>query len=89
MIQIEFQFFGGMRPYALHGEEAKLSFKEPLCVNEIKVILGKKLSSKFGSIFSQQFLSECAFANEKKVLNQNDLINVSSVIAILPPVCGG
>lgn len=89
MIQIEFQFFGGMRKYALHGEEAKFNFIEPLCVNDIKLILSKKLSSKFGPEFSQRFLCECAFANENKVLNQNELISLSSVIAVLPPVCGG
>jgi molybdopterin converting factor small subunit len=89
VIQIEFVFFGGMRKYTLHGEEAIFNFKEPLCVKEIKAILEEKLISKFGTTFSNQFFGECAFANEKKVLNQDELISLSGTIAILPPVCGG
>ncbi len=34
-------------------------------------------------------LQTCAFANQAKVLDENELLECNSIINILPPVCGG
>lgn len=81
---IELKGFGSARK--LTGMQVELS--DDANVTQLRQILMAKLKNENdGSLIT--ILQTCAFANQRKVFNENEPLTNSSLINVLPPVCGG
>lgn len=90
MITVELRLFGAFRKYS---EDSSISIEIPQknCrVSALKEGIASELVRRRPDLKdSNKLVFESALANEKEVLRDNDEIQSSCTLAILPPVCGG
>jgi molybdopterin converting factor small subunit len=89
MIEIEVQFFGALRKYAIDGKVLRLQSEMAISSNELKSQIQRHLQKLYPDFLDQQLLMESAIANDTHVLSSDQLINHTCALLILPPVCGG
>jgi molybdopterin converting factor small subunit len=88
MNKVKVKFFGAFRKYIPDGE-SEIEIAGTVTSREFREILQAHLKSNIAGFDNLTLLKESAIANEDRVLTDIDLIDGSSLVAILPPVCGG
>jgi molybdopterin converting factor small subunit len=92
MIRVQVKLFGAFRKFAVPGDSVQavtLELLGPTSVQDLREHLALKLASLGTGFDDRCLVAESAFANEESVLDEQTLINGDTVLAILPPVCGG
>ncbi len=96
MIRVHVKLFGAFRKFAVPGVQAEeqtqaiiLELAQPTAVNELREHLALKLASLGTGFNDRGLIAESAFADENSVLEDQTVISGDTVLAILPPVCGG
>jgi len=93
MIRVQVKLFGAFRKFAESGgggvQLVTLELLKPTSIHDLREHLAVKLESLGTGFNDRSLVAESAFANEDTVLEDQVLINSDTVLAILPPVCGG
>jgi molybdopterin converting factor small subunit len=89
-ICITIKLFGALRNYSANENEQaiKLTFSKNCSLSEVVQALRLYIQSHF-SHDHDDVIKSSVFADETRVLPKNIVFAQDTVIAILPPVCGG
>ena len=87
MKQVNVRFFGAFRSYIPTGESI-VTLEHPMSTKEFKNLIQMHLEKQCG-FTNTLLIEESAIANDQRVLTETDLIDGTSMICLLPPVCGG
>ena len=79
--EIQVRFFGAFRKFG-NGQNISVTLPSASTVSDLKGVLSKTL--KAGDL-----VQKSAFADETRVLRDDELLQGKSTISVLPPVCGG
>ena len=88
MIQIQIKLFGGFRKYE-NGNDLFLLLKEESSIAEIREVFIERMKIENSNFNETALVFDSVFANEENILMDTDKISQSTILAILPPVCGG
>jgi molybdopterin converting factor small subunit len=80
-IAITIRLFGAFRAY---GESVTFRAASGISVHDVKERLGKELGLKDAAL-----IYDSALANDDEIIGGNAVLTQDSLLAILPPVCGG
>ncbi len=88
MIHIELRLFGAFRKYS---ESASIAIEIPnkCSVSSLKESIAMELKRRRPDLSESKLVFESALANENEILRDQEEIQASCSLAILPPVCGG
>lgn len=89
MIEIKVRLFGAFRKYEKDQSLISLEVPEASSVEQLKTFIASHFSEKFKDFSDDQLIKDSAIADEKRVLDANDIVKSACTLAILPPVCGG
>lgn len=89
MTMREVRLFGALQEFG-ETSAARLRFDVPdgITARELREYLAKELGSLRGDR-AKGLVLDSAIADEKRVLNDADLVPSSGELSLLPPVCGG
>ena len=80
--------FGAMREFA--NEEGFIVLnRQAATVKQLRELLGDHLTTEFASTFSPSLLASCVFANDERLLGDDEPVQKQYQLAVLPPVAGG
>lgn len=80
-ITVTVRLFGAFREY---GESVTFQVAPAISVLDVKERLGKELGVKDTTL-----IHDSAIANDDEIIGNNAVLTQDSLLAILPPVCGG
>ena len=88
MNTVKVKFFGAFRKYIPTGE-SNIDIGRDVTAREFKDILKDYLDNNIAGFHERTLLDESAIATEDRILTDTDIIDGRSLVAVLPPVCGG
>ena len=88
MKKVKVKFFGAFRKYIPQGE-SDIDIGTDVNAKEFKRILLNYLETNVQGFVERTLVEESAIANEDRILTDTDMIDGRTLVAILPPVCGG
>lgn len=88
MITVELRLFGAFRKYS-EGQSITIEIPAKCSVSSLKESIALDMARRRPDLKENKLVFESALANEKEVLHDQDEIQTSCSLAILPPVCGG
>lgn len=80
-IAIHVRFYGSFRRY---GGEVTLHVPKNSDLSVVRDLLTKRLGEK-----ERALIHDSAFADEDRILTEEDTVYQDAKLSILPPVCGG
>ena len=86
-IHLSIKMFGAFRKY--HPGTLDIQIPPGSKVLTIKSAIGKALHKSNPAFLDDELINKSALANNQRVFKDDDCIEASSELAILPPVCGG
>ena len=87
-MKLPIRLFGAFRKYA-DGSELELELPEECNLASLKKALAAHLAELDPNFSDHALILDSAFADEKNILTEQDMIVRGTKLAILPPVCGG
>ncbi len=88
MKTVNVKFFGAFRKFVPTGE-SQIEIASDMSASDFKGLIQTHLEKMCSNFSEVTLIAESALATDQRVLNCHDVIDGSSMIAILPPVCGG
>lgn len=80
--------FGAMREFADNDGFIVLN-RQAATVKQLRELLESHLTAEFASTFSPNLLASCVFANDERLLGDDEPVPTQYQLAVLPPVAGG
>lgn len=87
-LSITIKLFGAFRNY-FEGEEVVLSVEKGTSIQQLRTVLMEKISHCYPRISNLGLLQQSVFANQKSIMEEEEILTCDTALAILPPVCGG
>ncbi|MBK9294773.1 MAG: hypothetical protein IPM57_10095 [Oligoflexia bacterium] len=88
MREIEIKLFGAFRNYVPTGM-ITIKLVDQLTAIQLKQKIQNLLQNQIKGFQDSTLVFESALATETEVLDEGEVINDKSNLALLPPVCGG
>lgn len=85
---IDLKVFGALRRY-VPGGTVKLEVEPGMTVDALREKLRRDLGGNEAGFSDGGLLDSTAFANNERVLDNDEVIDGIAHISALPPVCGG
>lgn len=86
-IHLEIKLFGAFRKF--QSTPVSLEVAAGSTATEVKAALWAHLQARHPGVADASLLAASALSTDRQVLAENDTLNQSQSLAILPPVCGG
>ena len=87
-LNVSIKLFGGLRNF-FDGQEVIIPVKQAASVQEIKDKLLARIKSEHQNTSGIDIIHQSVLADDKRILDNHELITADTSLAILPPVCGG
>lgn len=81
MISVQINYFGAFRQF---GDGQTIDLPAGSTINDLKSIFADKLGKLHATL-----VQESVFANESEILIGDFVLENSTILSVLPPVCGG
>ena len=87
-MQVQVQLFGAFRDLKASGR-CEIDFQEGQTAEQIKSAILKSIQVTGSTVDLEALLKVSAIGSENKVYNDDEIVSGFTMLAILPPVCGG
>lgn len=87
-IKLSIKFCGALRQY-VEDDEFCLMLSKKTSLLHIRQLIISKIREQHQSFNNDSLFDHSAFANETKILQEDQIIDCDSRLTVLPPVCGG
>ncbi len=87
-MQIQVQLFGAFRDLHPSGR-CEIDFQEGQTAEQVKTSVLRSIQTSNSKVDLEALIKVSAIGSEDKVYNDDELITGFTMLAILPPVCGG